>query len=298
MAKFKAGSVAIVGRPNVGKSTLLNAILGQKIAITSSRVQTTRFRIRGVLSGPQGQIVFVDTPGFSKALDKLGEFITQEAFDGLKQAEAVVFVVDGSVPCGRGDSWLAEALQKTGLYVLLLINKIDSVQSAQRDLHKAQYCKLFETYKTWDFLTVSAKTGKRLSEVSKTLLRHLPEGTPLYDEDTVTDLNMRAIAQEMIREKVMTLTEDELPHSIAVWIEQFDESDPACIKIEAILYVDQTSQKGMVIGKQGQMIKQIGQAARKDIEEMVEAQVFLNLQVKVKQNWRRDAEFLAMVGLS
>lgn len=297
---YRAGFVAIVGRPNVGKSTLMNALLGQKVAITSPRVQTTRFRIRGVLSLPgRGQIVFLDTPGVTKAKDKLGEFLTSEAQQALTDADCFLFVADGSEEAGKGDHWLAEQVKATGKFVMVVINKVDVVKDkAKRDTIKASYLALFEGYPQWDYLTVSATTGKRLGELPKLLVRHLPPGQAIYDEDTLTDMHLRDIAQEMIREKAMRFTEEELPHSIAAVIERFDESDPACIRITATLYVDQKSQKGMVIGKQGQMIKRIGQAARQDIETLVDTPVFLDLNVKVKENWRKDPAFLERLGLS
>ncbi len=297
---YRAGFVGILGRPNVGKSTLLNAILGQKIAITSPRVQTTRHRIRGVLSLPErGQIVFLDTPGFSKPLDKLGEFLTAEAKHALEDADIFLFVVDGSLMAGKGDQWLAEQLKASGKYILFIINKIDQVKDpVERQRLKESYLKLFEGYQAYDYLTVSALTGKRLQEIPKILLKHLPQGAPIYAEDELTDQRIRDIAQEMIREQAMRLTLEELPHSIAVLINTFDESDPNCIRIDATVYVEQDSQKGIVIGKQGQMIKKIGQAARKDIEILTESKVYLELNVKVKKNWRKDAQFLKLLGLS
>ncbi len=297
---FRAGFVAIVGRPNVGKSTLMNALLGQKVAITSPRVQTTRHRIRGILTIPErGQIVFLDTPGFSKPLDKLGEFLTGEAHHALAEADLMVFVVDGSHEAGKGDEWLSEQIKATQKYVMLVINKIDQVpDKAERDRLKETYLRLFEGHPSFDYLTVSALTGKRLKELPKLLIKKLPAGEAIYNEDDLTDQRMRDIAQEIIREKAMHFTEEELPHSIAVLIDKFDESDPALIRIHATVYVDQKSQKGMVIGKGGQMIKKIGQAARKDIEEMVECQIFLDLNVKVKENWRKDSQFLKLIGLS
>jgi GTP-binding protein Era len=297
---YRSGFIAIIGRPNVGKSTLMNALLGQKIAVTSPRVQTTRTRIKGVLTvDGRGQIVFLDTPGFSKALDSMGECLTREAEQAMEEADGYLLVVDGSEPCGRGDVWLAERLKAAGKWTLIIVNKTDLIKDkAVRDANRDSYLRLFEGYPTWNFLTVSAKTGRRIQEVPKLLLKHLPQGEPIFDEDAVTDQRIRDIAQEIIREKLMRFTEDELPHSVAVLIELFDESNPACIKIEANFYVDKTSQKGMVIGKQGQMLKKIGEAARKDIEELVEGKVFLSLQVKVKPKWREDKPFLKLLGLS
>lgn len=296
---YRAGYVAIVGRPNVGKSTLMNQLIGQKVAITSSRVQTTRFRIRGVMTVEgRGQVVFLDTPGFSKPLDELGTFMTQEGHQALHEAQAVLMVVDGSAMCGSGDEWLAERVKETALPVVLVINKIDQVSDkVRRENIRLSYLKLFEGLQAFDYLTVSAKTGKRMAELPRKIFKCLPEGENIYDPELVTDMNLREIAQEMIREKLMRYTEDELPHSVAVVLEEFNESDPACTRITAVLYVDQKSQKGMIIGKGGQKIKQIGQAARQDIEAMVETQVFLDLTVKVKENWRKDPQFLKIIGV-
>lgn len=297
---YRAGFIAIVGRPNVGKSTLMNRLLGQKVAITSSRVQTTRQRIRGILTLPKrGQLVFLDTPGFSKPLDELGEYLTTEAKQALEDADALVMVADATLPAGPGERWLAEQVQATGKFVLLVLNKIDRVPNeTTRNAHVQSYLDLFEDKTRIGHLSVSALTGKRVNRLPALLLPHVPPGPPIYDEDDITDQRMRDIAQEMIREKAMRFTEEELPHSIAVMIDRFDESDAACTRIAATLYVDQTSQKGMVIGKGGQMIKKIGQAARKEIEEMVQNHVHLELNVKVKANWRKDPQFLKLLGLS
>jgi GTPase len=297
---FRAGFVAILGRPNVGKSTLMNALLGQKVAITSPRVQTTRFRIRGILTFPErGQIVFLDTPGFSKPLDKLGEFLTDEGHQALKEADQFLFVVDASTAAGSGDAWLAEQLKATGRYIVLALNKVDLVKDKEkRDTLKKSYLDLFDEYENWGYLTVSALTGKRLKDLGQLLLKHLPVGEAIYDEDELTDQRIRDIAQEMIREKAMRLTEDELPHSIAVLIEKFDETDPTCTRIYATLYVDHKSQKGMVIGKSGQMIKQIGSEARLEMATLIETPIYLELNVKVKENWRKDTQFLKQLGLA
>jgi GTPase len=294
---FRSGYVAIVGRPNVGKSTLLNALLGQKIAITSPKVQTTRHRLRGVLTlGHRGQIVFVDTPGISKPIDALGEFISHEAQQGLAESDVVVLVVDASCDPGQGDAWLAQQIQALKKPTLLVLNKQDQVKDATtREARRAAYQALFGE-KDIKTVGLSAKTGKQLQSLPKLILSELPEGPLLYDEETVTDQSIRHLAQELIREQAMRLTEEELPHRIAVMIERFDESQPHTVAIDATLYVDQPSQKGMLIGKGGQMIRQIGESARKEIEPLVERPVYLALTVKVKPNWRKDPVFLADLG--
>lgn len=297
---YKSGFVALLGRPNVGKSTLLNKIVGQKIAIESPVAQTTRHRIKGVVTAEKGQIVFLDTPGFSKAVDKLGEYLTQEAEAALSEADAFVMVVDGSNPPGKGDEWVAEQLRKTGKFVLLVVNKADTVKDASKRPDRLNaYKTLFKDYQNWQAIWVSAKTGKNVESVADTVIRRLPEGPQYYPEDAATDQRLREIAAEMIREKVLLNTREEIPHSVAIGIETFDESDPAITRIKATLYVDQESQKGILIGEGGKMIKTIGTQARKDIEELLEGQkVHLELLVKLKKNWRKDDAFLKSLGLA
>jgi GTP-binding protein Era len=298
---FRSGFVGIIGRPNVGKSTLLNRLVGQKIAITSPVVQTTRHRIKGVITRPQGQIVFLDTPGFTKPMDKMGEYSTNEGLAVLSEADAFMFVVDGSAPAGKGDQWLAEQLRKTGKFVLLLMNKSDQNHGKTDEVITAigkSYEHLFEGYDTLKVLRISAQTGKNVERVVDLVLRQLPEGPPYYDDEQVTDQRLRELSAEIIREKILLNTREELPHSVAIALESFDESDPKCTRIAATLYVDQKSQKPMLIGKGGEMIKRIGMQARQEIEELVENAVFLDLNVKVRQNWRKDPQFLKSLGLA
>ncbi len=297
---YRSGFVAIVGRPNVGKSTLLNRMVGQKIAITSPVVQTTRHRIKGVVSSEKGQIVFLDTPGFTKPKDQLGEYLTQEGIAALSEADVFMMVVDGTQPPGKGDEWVAEQVKATGKFVLLVINKLDQLKNKpdKRIAHRVAYDKLFDQYPAYQVLNVSAKTGKNIAEVVEVLVRKLPEGPVYYPDDAVTDQRLREISAEIIREKVLLNTKEEIPHSVAVGIDRFDETDPNLTKIYAILYVDQKSQKGILIGEKGQMIKKIGSEARTEIEELVENKVYLELTVKLKQNWRRDPKFLQSLGLA
>ena len=297
---FRSGFVALLGRPNVGKSTLLNKLVGQKIAITSPVAQTTRHRIKGVVTNDKGQAVFLDTPGFSKPLDKLGNYLTEESMAALSEADVFVLVVEASQPPGRGDLWVAQQIREKGKFVLLVLNKMDLVKNKQEVLeeHKALYGNLFSGYENFKMLSVSAKTGRNMSEMLETLMRKLPEGPMYYPEDAVTDQRMREITAEIIREKVLLNTREEIPHSVAVGIETFDESDPEIIRIEATLFVDQKSQKGIVIGKDASMLKTIGMQARVEIEEMVENKVFLKLHVKVKEDWRKDPRFLKSLGLA
>lgn len=297
---FRSGFAAIVGRPNVGKSTLLNQMIGQKIAIESPVAQTTRHRIKGVVTTEKGQVVFLDTPGFSKPLDRLGEYLSQESMAAVTEADLFLMVVDGTSPPGKGDEWVAEQLKATGKFVLLAVNKTDRLKSnpAKRNEHREAYKNLFKGYGHCQVLLVSAKTGKNIADLIETMIRKLPEGPAYYDAEAVTDQRLREISAEMIREKVLLRTKEEIPHSVAVAIDKFDETDPAMTRIEATLYVDQESQKGIVIGKGGQMLKTIGSQARKDIEELLGQRVHLALHVKTRKNWRRDPKFLQSLGLA
>jgi GTP-binding protein Era len=298
---FRSGFVALLGRPNVGKSTLLNRLVGQKIAITSPVAQTTRHRIKGVLTkSGKGQIVFLDTPGFSKPLDRLGNYLTEESKAALAEADVFVLVVDATQPPGKGDAWVAEQIQETGKFLLLVLNKTDALKNKPAKLqeHRTLYADILKGYPNSRMLSISAKTGKNMDELTDTVIRKLPEGPAYYPEDTVTDQRLREITAEIIREKVLLNTREEIPHSVAVGIESFDESDPELTRIEATLYVDQKSQKGILIGQGGSMIKTIGMEARREIEEMLENKVHLALYVKIRENWRKDNAFLKSLGLA
>ncbi len=297
---FRSGFVALLGRPNVGKSTLLNRLVGQKIAITSPVAQTTRHRIKGVVTSDKGQIIFLDTPGFSKPLDKLGNYLSDESLAALNEADVFVLVVDASQPPGRGDLWVAQQIRETGKFAILVLNKIDALKNRPEVLieHRMLYARLFEGYADSRVISLSAKTGKNIDELSEAVIRKLPEGPAYFPEDAVTDQRMREISAEIIREKLMLNTREELPHSVAVSIESFDESNDERIHIDAVLYVDQKSQKGIVIGHQGSMIKTIGMQAREEIEEMLEQKVHLALNVKVRENWRKDPVFLKSLGMA
>lgn len=297
---FRSGFVALLGRPNVGKSTLLNRLVGQKIAITSPVAQTTRHRIKGVFTSEKGQIVFLDTPGFSKPLDKLGNYLSDESRAALSEADVFVLVVDATQPPGKGDAWVCEQIRETGKFVLLVLNKVDALKNKPAKLqeHRALYAELLKDYLNSKMMGVSAKTGKNVNELVGLITRKLPEGPAYYPEDVVTDQRLREITAEIIREKVLLNTREEIPHSVAVGIETFDESDPALTRIEATLYVDQKSQKGILIGQGGSMIKTIGMQARTEIEEMLENKVHLALYVKIKENWRKDNAFLKSLGLA
>jgi GTP-binding protein Era len=297
---FRSGFVALLGRPNVGKSTLLNRLVGQKIAITSPVPQTTRHRIKGVVTTGKGQVIFLDTPGFSKPLDRLGNYLTDESLAALSEADLFILVVDANQPPGKGDEWVAEQIRRTGKFVLLLLNKIDTMKNKPVRLleHRKHYSDLLQGYPNSRVLSVSAKTGRNIQELVETIVRKLPEGPAYYPDDAVTDQRLREITAEIIREKVLLNTREEIPHSVAVGIELFDETRPELTRIEATLYVDQKSQKGILIGHEGSMIKTIGVEARQEIEALVENQVHLALQVKLKENWRKDRAFLKSLGLA
>ena len=291
---FKSGFATIVGRTNVGKSTLLNKIIGQKIVITSDKPQTTRQNLRGVYTDETGQIVFVDTPGVHKPKYKLGEFLADETKNAIPDADVVLFLVDGSVSAGSGDKWIVDNLLNPDQKIILVINKVDLI----KDLKKRD--EIVETYKALlnssvDTVKVSAKTGRNIDTLIKNIMKNFADGPKYYDDEAVTDQNMRLIAKEIIREKVLLLTQDEIPHSCAVVINKFEET-PKIVKIQATIHVEHESQKGIVIGKKGLMLKNIGTQAREELEELVENKVFLELFVKVSKNWRKNSNLLKDFG--
>ena len=291
---FKSGFVTIVGRTNVGKSTLLNQIIGQKIVITSDKPQTTRQRLKGVYTNDEGQIVFIDTPGIHKPKYKLGEFLIEETKTSIPDADVVLFLVDGSVEAGTGDKWIAENLLKSNHNVILVVNKVDLIKDLKkRDKNVETYKKLFDAEVTT--VKVSAKTGRNIDTLIKNIMKNFKDGPKYYDEDEITDQNMRLITKEIIREKVLLLTQDEIPHSCAVVIDNFVEK-PDIIRIKATIHVEHDSQKGIVIGKNGAMLKAIGTKAREEIEAMVDNKVFLELFVKVSKNWRKNENLLKDFG--
>lgn len=284
---FKSGFVTLIGRPNVGKSTLMNRLIGQKIAITSKKPQTTRNRIQTVLTTEEGQIVFLDTPGIHKAKNKLGDYMVNVAERTMEEVDVILWLVEPTDYIGAGEKHIIEQLKKTKTPVILVINKTDTVK-------KDEIFSFIDTYrKELDFqeiVPVSALKGENTDELVKCIFKYLPYGPAFYDEDTVTDQPMRQITAELIREKALRLLEDEIPHGIAVCIESMKEKGNIC-HIEATIICERESHKGIIIGKGGQMLKKIGSAARPEIEEMLEMQVNLQLWVKVKKDWR-DSDFL------
>lgn len=291
---FLSGFVAIIGRPNVGKSTLINRLIGQKIAIMADMPQTTRNRILCVLTEPDAQIIFLDTPGIHKPKDKLGEYMTRTAEGTLKEVDAIFFVVDATEKFGAGEKYIVERLRNTNRPVILLINKIDLID-------KQQILPIIENYsKTYDYkaiVPISAKTDESFAGLLSEVKKYLPVGPKYYPDDMVTDQPERLIAAELVREKVLHLTRDEVPHSIAVDVDEMKTRKKGDIYIRATIYVERESQKGIIIGKNGALLKEIGKLARRDIENLLGAKVYLDLWVKVKKDWRNTEGALSAFGL-
>lgn len=293
---MKSGYTAIIGRPNVGKSTLLNQILGQKIVITTDKAQTTRKRIKGIYTSEEGQIIFIDTPGVHKPLNKLGEFLLDEAKTAVPDADLILFLVDGSEPAGKGDLWIAGNILRTDIPVIIVMNKVDKVKKQGKiDANLLSYKTLFE--KNYPVVKISAKTGRNLDTLMRNIFKYLPEGTALYPEDVVTEESMRDIAEEIIREKILLNTSDEIPHSTAVKIESYVENDDID-RIYAVIYCETKSQKGILIGKGGSLLKKIGTESRIELEKIADKKVFLGLEVKIEKNWRKKENTLKNFGYS
>lgn len=284
---FKSGFVTLIGRPNVGKSTLMNHLIGQKIAITSNKPQTTRNRIQTVLTMEEGQIVFVDTPGIHKAKNKLGEYMVNVAQQTLNDVDVVLWLVEPTTFIGAGEQHIAKQLGRVNTPVILVINKIDSVK-------KEEILTAISAYKDiYDFaeiVPVSARSGENTEELLKVIMKYLPYGPQFYSEDTITDQPERQIVAELIREKALHCLQEEIPHGIAVAIDQMKKKNKV-MHIDATIICERDSHKGIIIGKQGSMLKKIGSTARYEIEKMLDTQVNLKLWVKVKKDWR-DSEFL------
>ena len=281
---FKSGFVTLIGRPNVGKSTLMNYLIGQKIAITSNKPQTTRNRIQTVLTTDEGQIVFVDTPGIHKAKNKLGEYMVNVA---EKTLNVVLWLVEPTTFIGAGEQHIAKQLQRVKTPVILVINKVDSVKREEILPAIAAYKDIYDFA---DIVPVSARSGDNTDELLRVIMKYLPYGPQFYDEDTVTDQPERQIVAELIREKALHSLQDEIPHGIAVAIDRMKMQNKV-MHIDATIICERDSHKGIIIGKQGSMLKKIGSTARYEIERMLDCKVNLKLWVKVKKDWR-DSEFL------
>ena len=292
---MKCGFVTILGRPNVGKSTLLNQILGQKIVITTDKAQTTRKRIKGILTEDRGQIVFVDTPGVHRPLNKLGEFLLDEAKIAVPDADLVLFLVDGSEPAGKGDRWIVENLLKDiKIPVVMVMNKVDKIKNIQKiEENLISYKTLFN--ENIPVLRISAKTGRNKDTLLDNIFRRLPDGEKMYPDDIVTEESMRSVTEEIIREKILINTQDEIPHSVAIVIDKYEEKEEID-KIYAVIYCEQKSQKGILIGKGGSLLKKIGTEARLELESIADKKVFLSLEVKVEKDWRKKDKMLQNFG--
>ncbi len=298
---FKSGFVGIVGRPNVGKSTLMNRLIGEKVAITSPVAQTTRNRLQGVLTTPNAQIIFVDTPGIHKPHHLLGEVLVFNAQQVMNSVDLLLFIVDSTEPPGPGDHFIAEQLQRTSVPVLIIANKVDQ-RSPKRALDLQQsYRELLEPYR--EPIPVSARTGKGMEKLLTAIGNRLPKGPYYYPPDYLTDQPERFICAELIREQVLLLTEQEIPHSVAVTIESMKvrpahtrKNAPMITHIQAAIHVERDSQKGILIGKEGRMLKEIGTQSRKRMEKLVDGSIFLELFVKVNPRWRSSNQALKEFG--
>ncbi len=291
---FRSGFVSIIGRPNVGKSTLLNRILGEKVVITSDKPQTTRNRIKGIHNLPGAQIVFIDTPGIHRAKSLLNRYMVEEALASVKEVDLILFLVEADSPTVARDKDVLEILGGVEIPVILVINKIDLV-AKERLLEKmADFARLFPFR---EIVPVSAMTGDGVERLVQCAHGHLPEGPLYFPDDILSDVPERFIVAEIIREKIFLLTRDEVPYSTAVVVESFKEkTDRALIAITAVINVERDSQKGIIIGKKGEMLKRIGTAARKEIEALLDARVFLELFVKVRRDWSENPRLLKEMG--
>lgn len=292
--EYKSGFVAVIGRPNVGKSTLINKIIGQKVAITSDKPQTTRNRIQCILTLDNAQIIFLDTPGIHKPKFKLGEYMLKAAEGTLKEVDAIFFVIDATEKFGGGEKYILERLNATTKPVILVVNKVDLIEREKILPIIAEY----STRRNFAAVVpISATVGTNIDALIDEAKKFLPEGVQYYPADMVTDQPERLIVAELIREKLLHATQDEVPHSIAVDLEEFTERDKGTIFIRATIYVERDSQKGILIGKRGAMLKNIGAAARSEIEMLLGTKIFLDLWVKVKRDWRNSIGALQSFGL-
>lgn len=293
MTEHKSGFVAIVGRPNVGKSTLLNRIVGQKIAIMSDKAQTTRNKIQGVYTTEEAQLIFIDTPGIHKPKHRLGDFMVETAYSALREVDAVLFMIAADDKRGRGDDFIIERLKNVASPVYLIINKIDKV-------HPDQLLGIIDDYRQqMDFkeiIPISATEGNNFETLMKTLVSQMPEGPQYFPDDQITDHPEYFIVSELVREKVLLLTRDEVPHSVAVVVDSMKRNEDDKVRIQATIIVERDSQKGIIIGKGGKMLKNIGSKARRDIELLLGDKVYLELWVKVQKDWRDKQTYLTDYG--
>ncbi len=293
MTEHKSGFVAIVGRPNVGKSTLLNRIVGQKIAIMSDKAQTTRNKIQGVYTTDQAQLIFIDTPGIHKPKHRLGDFMVETAYSALREVDAVLFMIAADEKRGRGDDYIIERLKNVDSPVYLIINKIDKV-------HPDELFGIIDDYRQQldfkEIIPISATEGNNFETLMTTLVEQMPEGPQYFPDDQITDHPEYFIVSELIREKVLLLTRDEVPHSVAVVVDSMKRNENDKVHIQATIIVERDSQKGIIIGKGGKMLKDIGTKARREIELLLGDKVFLELWVKVQKDWRDKQTYLTDYG--
>ena len=292
MEKFRSGYVSLIGRPNVGKSTLLNTILGEKVAIVTPKPQTTRNRINGIKTMPHAQIIFIDTPGIHKPRQRLGEAMNRSAFAALEEVDVVLFMVEPEAP-GSGDLFVIERIRQVDKPVFLLINKLDTVKKNEILPVIEAYSKL---YPFREIIPLSALKTNGIDVLLDTVVKYIPEGPKLYPDDIVTDQMERFMAEEIIREKIMEATQEEVPYSSAVEIEQWQARDDGVVFIQANIYIERDGQKGIIIGNKGARLKSIGTKARQDIEGLLGTRVFLELWVKIKKDWRSDEYTLRELG--
>ena len=292
---FRSGYVGLIGRPNAGKSTLLNHLVGEKIAAVSNKPQTTRHKIQGIVTLDEGQIVFVDTPGVHKPGFLLNRRMMAAVHDAILSVDVVVLLRDASVSTGNGDKFVLDLVKQSEKPAVLVLNKIDKIKD------KAELLPLMEFYaKEYDFaeiVPISALKGEAIENLLKQTIKHLPEAEPIFAEDELTDQSMRTLVAEMVREKILQTTGDEIPYVTAVVTEKYDESDPTSTKIFCAIYVERSSQKGIIIGKGGIKLKKIGTEARVDIEKLLNKKVFLQLFVKVVEDWRNRPQDLDEIGI-
>lgn len=292
--KFHSGFVALIGRPNVGKSTLLNTIVGQKVAIMSDKPQTTRNKIRGVYTSEKGQIIFLDTPGIHKPHSKLGEVLVKTAQNALQEVDLILFLIDAEEGYGPGDQFIMDHLKSVKTPVFLVINKIDRV-------HPDDLLPLIDQYRHQlsfsEVVPISALMGNNTQTLIDVIFNHLPEGPQYYPADQVTDHPERFIVAELIREKVLQLTREEVPHSVAVIVEEMKKREnKELVDVHATIYTERPSQKGILIGKKGSLLKEVGSRAREEIEHLLGTRIFLDLWVKVKKDWRNEEFLLKQFG--
>ncbi|MBW4432111.1 MAG: GTPase Era [Pelatocladus maniniholoensis HA4357-MV3] len=290
---FKSGFIGIVGRPNVGKSTLMNQLVGQKIAITSPVAQTTRNRLRGILTTKEAQLIFVDTPGIHKPHHQLGEVLVQNAKIAIESVDVVLFVVDATTNCGAGDRYIADLLSRSSTPVILGLNKIDQQTADSLDIDES-YTQLANAYQ-WQTVKFSAKAGIGLGKLQQLLIHNIEPGPYYYPPDLVTDQPERFIMGELIREQILLLTREEIPHSVAISIDKVEETT-TITRVLATIHVERDSQKGILIGKGGSMLKAVGSAAREQIQKLIAGKVYLELFVKVQPKWRQSRIRLAELG--